>query len=341
MAWRKFALVLSSGSVRAAAHVGVIKAMEEYGLNPDIVVGTSGGSIVASLYACGMNSTEMAAVFLRYKDKKRRLIDINFREILKAILSLDVRKLTGVIYGNAIERIVQDNLRIQTFSDLANARRARPDKYKELYINAVNLLDGAETVFNSLYDGEDTKDYRVCSKLPIKSAVRASSSIPGIFKPFECTSKISVNCPCSKRPAAQLCGSLGASEYYMDGAVRDYCPVSIAVKLGCADVVLAVNLGYEGNRRSEIVNGGLLEILPQVLDIFEMDQYISALGDSEVSRSRIITFNPEIYDVGTFDIERSPELIERGYKVARDLFAEKELIKDPTSGELNVERLFS
>lgn len=341
MLWRKFALVLSSGSVRAAAHVGVIRAMEEYGLNPDVVVGTSGGAIVAALYACGMNSREMASLFLQYKDKKGKFIDVNFREILKSILFLDVRRLTGMIYGNALQRIVGDNLRIQTFSELANARRARPDKYKELYINAVNLLDGAETVFNSEYDGENIKNYRVCRKLPIRSAVRASSSIPGIFKPFECTSRISVNCPYSKRPAAQMCGSLSASEYYVDGAIRDYCPVSIAVKLGGADVVLAVNLGYEGNRRSEIVKGGLLEILPQVLDIFEMDQYVSALQDREVSRSRIVTLNPEIYDVGTFDIERSEELIEKGYEAAKKLFREKYLVEDPTRSILNMKRLFS
>lgn len=341
MILRKFALVLSSGSARAAAHVGVIKAMEEYGLNPDIVVGTSGGSIVGALYACGMNSSEMAEVFLKYKDKKHRLIDVNCREIVKALLNLDIRKVTGVVLGNTLEKLLQDNLRIQTFEELAKAHKTNSKKYKELYINAVNLLDGAETVFNTLYDGQDIKNYRVCRKLPIKSAVRASCSIPGIFMPFECSSKVSKDCPYFKRPAAQLLGSLRASEYYVDGAVRDYCPLSIAVKLGGANCIFAVNLGYEGKRRSDIMKGGLLEILPQVLDIFEMDQYVSALQDKEVSRSRIITLNPEIYNVGTFDIEKSEELMEEGYRVAEKLFTEKGLVKETDSVSFNLIRLFS
>ena len=60
------ALVLSGGSVRAAAHVGVLKALIKYHLEPDLVVGTSGGAIVAALYAAGRTPDELEELFLAH-----------------------------------------------------------------------------------------------------------------------------------------------------------------------------------------------------------------------------------------------------------------------------------
>ncbi len=59
----KIGLVLSGGSVRAAAQIGVLKALEEYCLEPDVVVGTSGGSIVAALYAGGLTARQLEQLF--------------------------------------------------------------------------------------------------------------------------------------------------------------------------------------------------------------------------------------------------------------------------------------
>lgn len=54
-----YGLALSGGGTRGAAHVGVLKALEEAGLLPDAVAGTSAGSIAAGLYASGMQIHEM------------------------------------------------------------------------------------------------------------------------------------------------------------------------------------------------------------------------------------------------------------------------------------------
>ncbi len=56
------ALVLSGGSARGFAHVGVIKVLEAHGLKPDIIVGTSAGSIVGALYASGLTAAELEVV---------------------------------------------------------------------------------------------------------------------------------------------------------------------------------------------------------------------------------------------------------------------------------------
>ncbi len=55
----RFALVLSGGTLRGFAHIGVLKVLEENGIRPDLVVGTSAGSLVGALYASGMASAEV------------------------------------------------------------------------------------------------------------------------------------------------------------------------------------------------------------------------------------------------------------------------------------------
>lgn len=57
------ALVLSGGAARGFAHVGVIKVLERHGLKPDLIVGTSAGSIVGALYASGLTAIELEAAF--------------------------------------------------------------------------------------------------------------------------------------------------------------------------------------------------------------------------------------------------------------------------------------
>ena len=55
----KFGLALSGGATRGAAHIGALKAMAEEGMYPSWISGTSAGSMVAALYACGYNAQEM------------------------------------------------------------------------------------------------------------------------------------------------------------------------------------------------------------------------------------------------------------------------------------------
>ena len=55
----KLALVLGGGGTRGFAHVGVLRALEEAGVEPDIVVGTSAGAVVGAAYASGLNSSQI------------------------------------------------------------------------------------------------------------------------------------------------------------------------------------------------------------------------------------------------------------------------------------------
>ena len=71
----KIALALGGGAARGFAHIGVIKALEAQGIVPDIVVGTSAGSVVGALYASGMSGFEMQKLALQMEEGMVRGLD--------------------------------------------------------------------------------------------------------------------------------------------------------------------------------------------------------------------------------------------------------------------------
>jgi NTE family protein len=300
----RLGLALSGGSVRAAAHVGVLKALEEYALEPDVVVGTSGGSIVAALYATGLGAQELEELFLEYSRAKGKIVDLNWRGAIVALLTWDIKRFVGVVRGATIEEIIAQSLPIQRFCGL---------KKCQLLIPAVNLNNGQQTVFcdyramGLTLDREGKcAEYPLRDDLSIAQAVRASISIPGVFVPAVFEDDHSQDC-------------------YVDGALRDGYPINIAVRLGKATRVLGVNLGYAGMRRETILEDGPLEIFSQSLDIMMRAQYRDRLQDRALTCSRIMTINPLIYDIGTFEVEYIPQMIARGYEVASRLFQERGL----------------
>jgi NTE family protein len=313
------ALVLSGGSVRAAAHVGVLKALAAYKLQPDMVVGTSGGAIVAALYARGLDPAELEALFLQYRAARRQLVDLNWPGFLAALLRLDIKYVSGVVRGRALERLIKEQLgEVQHFDQLGKV---------QLLIPTVNLNTGQQVVFCDyrrlgipLENGEYA-NFQVRDHLTIAQAVRASISIPGVFV-----------------PAAFPKASPG--DCYVDGGVRNGYPLTVAVKLGRARQIIGVNLGYAGMRREAVCANGPFEVLSQSLDIMMRGQYRDILGDADVQRCRILTINPLIYDIGTFEVEYIPEMIARGCAVAERLLVAKGL-SPKNSGEQNRRLLFA
>jgi NTE family protein len=141
----KLALALGGGAARGFAHIGVIQVLEENGIKPDMVVGTSAGSLVAALYASGKNGTEMA----RLADgmDEGAITDWNF-------------PLKGLIKGEALARYVRSQTGGRSIEQLP----------MPLGIVATNLHDGNGVLFRS---GD------------LGVAVRASSAVPAVFQPVE------------------------------------------------------------------------------------------------------------------------------------------------------------
>src|SRR5690554_1265986 len=99
----KFGLALSGGATRGAAHVGAMMALEEAGLKPAWISGTSAGSMVAALYACGYSVQEMKQIALSL-DKS--IYDTDYTGIIAGILQWIITGDTcwdGLIRGRKLE----------------------------------------------------------------------------------------------------------------------------------------------------------------------------------------------------------------------------------------------
>ncbi|SEL10218.1 NTE family protein [Aquimarina amphilecti] len=138
-------LVLSGGGFKGVAHIGAIKAIEEAGLFPNYVSGTSAGAIVGSLYAAGHSIEKIKSFF-----SKTPLFKLN-RFTRKKAGFLDSEK----FYDDLINYFNENS-----FESLE----------KKLFVTATNLLAGTVTVFN---EGELIKP------------ILASAAFPGVFSPIQ------------------------------------------------------------------------------------------------------------------------------------------------------------
>ncbi|WP_119156847.1 patatin-like phospholipase family protein [Caldimonas tepidiphila] len=139
----RIGLALGGGAARGFAHIGVIQVLEENGIRPDLVVGTSAGSLVAALYASGKTPTELAG--LADTMDETAITDWSF-------------PMRGVIRGEALARYVSQ----QTGGKPIEQMRL------PLGIVATDLASGQGVLFQRGDTG---------------SAVRASSAVPAVFQP--------------------------------------------------------------------------------------------------------------------------------------------------------------
>jgi len=137
------ALVLGSGGARGYAHIGVIQVLEQQGIHPDFIVGTSAGSIVGSIYASGKTANELRDIALNMKAQDVRDV------------KLDIK---GFFDGKKVENYVNQQVNNTPLELLKTP----------MYVVATELKEGKKVVFNYGNTGQ---------------AVRASVSIPSMFVP--------------------------------------------------------------------------------------------------------------------------------------------------------------
>jgi NTE family protein len=139
----RIALALGGGAARGFAHIGVIKALEAQGIVPDVVVGTSAGSLVGALYAGGNTGFEL------------QRLAMEMDEAAMSDWSLPGR---GLMKGESLQNYVNRVLNNRPIEKLN----------KTFAAVATDLQDGAPIAFRSGNTG---------------MAVRASSAVPGVFEP--------------------------------------------------------------------------------------------------------------------------------------------------------------
>ena len=140
-------LALGGGAARGFAHIGVIKALESQGIFPNLVVGTSAGSVIAALYASGYRGTELQKIAL----------SLDEAAITDWALPFSGR-FGGMIKGDALQTMVNRLVKNQTIENMS----------MPLGIVGTDLQTGNGILFQRGDTGQ---------------AVRASCSIPGVFQP--------------------------------------------------------------------------------------------------------------------------------------------------------------
>lgn len=208
----KVCLVLSGGGARGAAHLGVLKVLEELRVPVDCIVGTSMGSIVGASYASGATIAELEAVLATITTRKLfkelpprqerslRLKRDDATNLAPPEIGLDATGLLlpkGLVSGVQLEAVLRE---------LSKARGFR--RFDDLPIPfravATDLVTGKAVI---LSEGE------------LAVAMRASMSVPGVVEPVRLSGRLLV-----------------------DGGLTNNLPVDVARQMG-ADVVIAVNLG--------------------------------------------------------------------------------------------------
>lgn len=231
---------LSGGGIKGAAHIGVLQALEEKNIKFNYISGTSSGSIVAGLYACGYKPKEIYELFKIYCNE---IEYIDFKNIFKIIKSLIFKKkllIDGLNSGYKLEKIIA---RACNEKNIANINEIDLN----LYIPAVNLEDGEIYYFYSKKNNTNRNRFsdniKYINDAKIEKVIRASCSFPGIFSPCEF-----------------------GDVKLLDGGIRENTPWKELKKNG-ADKILAVN--FETKKKKEYSEKNLVEILLHSLDIME------------------------------------------------------------------------
>ena len=206
----KLALVLSGGGAMGIAHVGAIQLLEKLGIRPDLVVGTSMGSIVGGLYASGMNGAELDQAVKTMDwdlifDTTPPREGLTYRE-KQLQADFPVKASVGVV-GTRLRRpdaLVSDANLLLELRRLVRVRAAVP------------TFDQLPIPFRAVATNFETGEKVVLDRGELTSAMRASMSVPGVFAPYRLDGKLLV-----------------------DGGMSDNVPIDVARDLG-ADVVIVV-----------------------------------------------------------------------------------------------------
>lgn len=278
----RIGISLAGGGASGGAYVGVLRALDEFGIPISAIGGTSSGAMVAALYACGLSADQMLTLL---PTLGRRHIDLDMTVFTRMLRR---QHLGGFVRGERLERFVEEAVRG------ASLRETRIP----LAIAATDLQTGQEIVFSSgpcpapvvleSNGGRSLPLWRTVQDISVALAVRASIGIPFVFQPVD------------------LNGLLLA-----DGGLVDNCPVKPVKALG-VDAVIAVDtitpfLGIRGRLPLRV-----RPLLQQAVNIGLARHAALAALESTVFLA------PPVGPIGALEFSRLASVAERGYQYVKE-----------------------
>ena len=239
----KIAVVLGAGSSKGFAHIGVLKILESNKVPIHLIVGTSVGSAVGSLYAYGYDAFQLQK--MSFSIEKSDIVDLAIPD-------------NGFIKGEKLEEFINKSV-----------NHTPMEKLKiPFYAVATDIQNGQEVVFGRGNTGQ---------------AVRASCSIPGVFRPVKIGDRM-----------------------YVDGGTVSPVAVDVAKRYG-ADIIIAVDISAGGERTFP---GSTIETILQSINIM-----YSKLASVQLPLADVV-IKPKVGYIGSADFSKRHEAILEGEKAA-------------------------
>jgi len=278
----KIGLVLGGGGARGAAHVGVLKVLEEMRIPIDYVVGTSMGSIVGGLYASGMSAKEI--------DKEMRAMDWNdlFLDSPPREDRTFRRKRDDDFYTVKVKPGLKDGALKVPFAYIRGQKLDIELSRLTVPVSGVGNYDQLPIPYRAVAADIETGQEVVMSSGDLARSIRASMAVPGAFDPVEIDGKILV-----------------------DGGIANNVPVSVAHAMG-ADIVIVVDVGSGLFKRDEI--NDVLDVTVQLTNfLFTLNTRNQLASLTE----RDVLIKPPLGDIGGGSFTRVAEAIPIGESAAR------------------------
>ncbi|QRF24668.1 patatin [Alicyclobacillus sp. TC] len=260
-------IALSGGTLKAAAHIGVLSALEEMGIRPHHLAGTSAGSIVATLYAYGYRDQELKHLIQQFPGYK--LLDYGF-PLTSAVMSTFFHAIPhrnrliqvyprGLIHGNKLKKY---------FHKLLIGRECR---IPVLFV-ATDLLSGDPVIMR--IEPSNVSIPQLPRALPIHqeelpACLLGSCALPAIFSPVP------------------------FREYLLaDGAMRHYIPVQALRESGCTHI-LAINL-YKLQYREYLTT--FVDVLARSFEILLRE----SIDNDVVNSGDVLVIEPDFAKIKTW-----------------------------------------
>jgi NTE family protein len=284
----KIGLVLSGGGAKGMAHIGILKALEEAGITPDFITGTSMGSIMGGLYSIGYTADELKEIALtadwdQLLSNKLKLNEVAYEE--KDYYGRYITDLT--ISGSKFELpkgLIEGQKLSMTLSTLTRG------------VMNINDFNDFPIPFACIAADIENGNKVVLNKGSLARSIRASMAIPTVFTPVVIDDHLLV-----------------------DGGLVHNFPVEESIEMG-ADYVIGVYVGTDLLKKEEMTSP--FNVLTQSAFI------LSAIDNDVQKKLVNFYIEPDLTGYSTKDFNKAAEIIAIGEECGKKLVEKFRALND-------------
>lgn len=279
----RIGVVFGGGGAKGAAHIGVLKVLEEQKIPVDYIAGTSMGAIVGALYASGLSARELEKVItaIDWKDVFSGEPDRRDRDYRRKREDYEI--LSGLSVGIKGGKVAMPKglIKDQKVNVLFEMLM--------LHTSDIDDFDKLPIPYRAVATDLETGEMVVLKGGRLADAARASMSVPGAFPPVELDGRLLI-----------------------DGGIVRNLPVDIVREMG-ADIIICIDVDKPLATRKDL--GRSLSILNQMIDIMmkkNVKEQTKTLGPQDVY------INPDLGELSSGDFDKAAKIALLGEKAARE-----------------------